>query len=51
MKHYTVVSHGDSYDTDSLEDAKSVMESMAIYYKKSTVIDNATNKIIDSIEL
>lgn len=51
MKNYSVVSYGESYHTDSLEDAKSVMESMAMYYGKASVIDNESNKVIDSIEL
>jgi hypothetical protein len=51
MKKYTVRAHTESYYTDSLEDARSVMESMAIAYKYSCIIENSTNKVLDYIEL
>jgi hypothetical protein len=51
MKKYTVRAHTESFMTDSFEEAKSVMESMAITYKYACLIDNDTNKVLDYIEL
>jgi hypothetical protein len=50
MKKYTVRSHTEVYYTDSFEDAKSVMESMAITYKYACIIDD-NNKVLDYIEM
>jgi hypothetical protein len=50
-KRYTVRSHTESYETDSLQEAKSVMESMAITYKYSCVIDNNDDSVLDYIQL
>lgn len=51
MKKYTVRAHTESYETDSLEEAKSVMESMAISYKYACIIETETDSVVDSISL
>lgn len=48
---YTVRAHTDSFETDSLEEARSVMESMAMHYAYACIIETETNKLIDSLEL
>lgn len=50
-KRYTVSSHTESYETDSLEEAKSVMESMAISYRYACLIENSTGTTLDYIQL
>jgi hypothetical protein len=47
MMRYTVRSHTESFQTDSLDEAHSVMESMASYFGCASIIDNTTNKIIE----
>lgn len=51
MKKYTVRAHTDSFETDSLEEARSVMESMAMHYNYASIIDSESNELIDSLEL
>lgn len=51
MKKYTVRTHTESYETDSIDDAKSVMESMAISYNYACIIDNETDSTLDYINL
>lgn len=51
MKKYTVRSHTESFETDSLDEAKSVMESMAISYKYACIIDNTNDATLDYIQL
>lgn len=47
MKQYTVKSSTEVFETDSLEEATSIMESMAQHFSYACVIDNTTNDIID----
>jgi hypothetical protein len=49
--NYIVRAHTESYETDSLDEAKSVMESMAITFGYASIIDNNTGKIMDTLEL
>jgi hypothetical protein len=51
MKKYNVYSTGDSFDTDSLDEANSVMESMAIHLGYAVITDNETKEIIDKLDL
>ncbi len=51
MKKYSVYANGESYDTDSLDEANSVLESMAISFKKAVIIDNEIEKVIKTFEL
>lgn len=51
MKEYNVYSNGDSYDTDSLEEAKSVMESMASHLGYAVITNNKTKELIDRLDL
>lgn len=51
MKKYTVRAHTETFSTDSFEEAKSVMESMAITYHYACLIDNATETVLDYIQL
>jgi hypothetical protein len=48
---YTVRAHTESYDTNSLDDAKSVMESMVITFRYASIIDNNNGEIVDTLEL
>lgn len=47
MKHYTVRSHTEHFETDSLKEAYSVAESMMSYFGSATIIDNTTEKILE----
>ena len=44
--HYSVVSSTESYDTNSLEEARSVLQSMAEHFGSAKIIDNETKQII-----
>ena len=47
MKKYSVTTGAESYDTDSLEEAKSVLESMSLLSGNAVIINNETEEIID----
>lgn len=47
MKKYSVTTGSETFDTDSLEEAKSVLESMASQAGTAILIDNETDKILD----
>lgn len=49
--NYTVRSHTESFETNSLEEATSVMESMAIEFGYASIIDNNTDEIVKSFEV
>ena len=49
MKHYSVVSGPESFDTDSVEEAISVMQSMAEHFGGAKIVDNTTKEIIYEI--
>jgi hypothetical protein len=51
MKKYTVRAHTEAYETDSIDDAKSVMESMAITYQYACIINNETGSTVDHVAL
>lgn len=48
MQHYrfTVVSGTESFNTDSLEEAQSVLYSMAEHFGTAKIVDNNTKEII-----
>jgi hypothetical protein len=47
MMKYTVAAHTESFDTEDLEEAKSVAISMSIEFGYASIIDNQTNEIIE----
>lgn len=50
-KKYTVIAHTESFETDSIFEARSIMESMAIYYGYASIIDNETKNIVAKLEI
>lgn len=51
IKKFTVVAHTESIQTDSIHEARSIMESMAIYYRYASIIDNETKKVVEFLEI
>lgn len=47
MKKFNVTTGADSYETDSLEEAKSVLESMTLFSGDAIILDNETGEIVE----
>lgn len=48
MKKYSVHSHTESHETDDLNEAIEIAQSMAEYFGSSYVVENASNQVIDT---
>lgn len=50
-KKYTVIAHTESIETDSIYEARSIMESMAIHYRYASIVENETQKVVEFLEV